>query len=67
MTALFEFCNERKIESGTSELKLDFLCGGPTTVQEKVDKAEIYVGWMRMKKGMWKAREEPRQLSRISQ
>lgn len=52
MIPLFEFCNERKIESGTSELKLDFLCGGPTTVQEKVDKAEIYVGWMRMKKGM---------------
>lgn len=56
MTPLFEFCNERKIESGTSELKLDFLCGGPTTVQEKVDKAEIYVGRMRMMKGMWKAR-----------
>lgn len=68
MSPLFEFCNERKIESGTSELKLDFLCGGPITVKEKADKAEIYVGWMRTKKGMWKAtREEPRQLSRISQ
>lgn len=48
MILLFEFCNERKIESGTSELKLDFLY---VQQQEKVETRLKYTwaGWERRK------------------
>lgn len=40
--ALFEFCDDRKIESGASKLKLDLLCGHPLT--DRKDKTVLRGG-----------------------
>lgn len=47
--ALFEFCDDRKIESGASKLKLDLLCGHPLT--NRKDKIVLRGDWKRPGKG----------------
>lgn len=54
--ALFEFCDDRKIESGASKLKLNLLCGHP--LADRKDKIVLRGGWERPGKGARKTREE---------